>query len=255
MTPGGAALPGREPPFSIFTAPVVTQLVRLVAATFLWNLLVLVTILRVRALHRVPHNVVASTAVSDELVAALVHHAPEPGERAVGRATVAAGPELVPRVDLLRRAALPRQHLERGGHRPGPILDHQAPPAVHAAHPPPSLGAPDRAHLGPLRAHRPRAAALRLGRGERRSAPALLGEPGTLLRRLLHLGRLLPASGRGAICPLEDIQGGQVSRRSPPQGCAAVARHRAGEARVEQWGSGEAGRCGRRKLGERESWR
>eukprot|EP00069_Balaena_mysticetus_P006668 bmy_18640T0 len=68
----GAALPGREPPFSVFTALVVTQLVLLVAATFLWNLLVLVTILRVQALHRVPHNVVASTAVSDVLVAALV---------------------------------------------------------------------------------------------------------------------------------------------------------------------------------------
>uniref|UniRef100_A0A8C0CW43 G-protein coupled receptors family 1 profile domain-containing protein n=1 Tax=Balaenoptera musculus TaxID=9771 RepID=A0A8C0CW43_BALMU len=70
--PRGAALPGREPPFSVFTALVVTQLVRLIAATFLWNLLVLVTMLRVRALHRVPHNVVASTAVSDELVAALL---------------------------------------------------------------------------------------------------------------------------------------------------------------------------------------
>uniref|UniRef100_A0A8C6B401 G-protein coupled receptors family 1 profile domain-containing protein n=1 Tax=Monodon monoceros TaxID=40151 RepID=A0A8C6B401_MONMO len=229
LTPGGAALPGREPPLSVFTGLVVTQLVLPFAATFLWNLLVLVTILRVRALHRVPHNLVASTAVSDVLVAALVHLAPEPGERAVDRATVAAGPELVPHVDLLRRAALHRQHLERGGHHPGPILDHHAPPAVHAAHPPPSLGAHDRAYLGPLRAHRPRAAALRLGRGERRSAPALLSEPGTLLRRLLHLWRLLPASWRGAICLLEDIQGGQASLRSPPQGCAAVARHHAGE--------------------------
>lgn len=48
---------------------VVTLLVLLMAATFLWNLLVLVTILRVRAFHRVPHNLVASTAVSDVLVA------------------------------------------------------------------------------------------------------------------------------------------------------------------------------------------
>ncbi|VFV20934.1 5-hydroxytryptamine receptor [Lynx pardinus] len=71
-TPGGAALPGREPPFSVFTVLVVTLLVLLIAATFLWNLLVLVTILRVRAFHRVPHNLVASTAVSDVLVAALV---------------------------------------------------------------------------------------------------------------------------------------------------------------------------------------
>ncbi|XP_025713008.1 5-hydroxytryptamine receptor 5B [Callorhinus ursinus] len=71
-TPGGAALPGREPPFSVFTVLVVTLLVLLIAATFLWNLLVLVTILRVRAFHRVPHNLVASTALSDVLVAALV---------------------------------------------------------------------------------------------------------------------------------------------------------------------------------------
>ncbi|XP_044625013.1 5-hydroxytryptamine receptor 5B isoform X1 [Equus asinus] len=71
-TPGGAALPGRQPPFSVFTVLVVTLLVLLIAATFLWNLLVLVTILRVRAFHRVPHNLVASTAVSDVLVAALV---------------------------------------------------------------------------------------------------------------------------------------------------------------------------------------
>lgn len=71
-TPGGAAPPGREPPFSVFSVLVVTLLVLLIAATFLWNLLVLVTILRVRAFHRVPHNLVASTAVSDVLVAALV---------------------------------------------------------------------------------------------------------------------------------------------------------------------------------------
>ncbi|MEJ1269997.1 5-hydroxytryptamine receptor 5B [Cricetulus griseus] len=71
-TPGGFLLPGREPHFSIFTVLVVTLLVLLIAATFLWNLLVLVTILRVRTFHRVPHNLVASTAVSDVLVAALV---------------------------------------------------------------------------------------------------------------------------------------------------------------------------------------
>ncbi|XP_008839632.1 5-hydroxytryptamine receptor 5B [Nannospalax galili] len=71
-TPGGSILPGRESPFSVFTVLVVTLLVLLIAATFLWNLLVLVTILRVRAFHRVPHNLVASTAVSDVLVAILV---------------------------------------------------------------------------------------------------------------------------------------------------------------------------------------
>ncbi|XP_002749560.2 5-hydroxytryptamine receptor 5B [Callithrix jacchus] len=71
-TPVSAVRQGREPPFSVFTVLVVTLLVLLIAATFLWNLLVLVTILRVRAFHRVPHNLVASTAVSDVLVAALV---------------------------------------------------------------------------------------------------------------------------------------------------------------------------------------
>uniref|UniRef100_A0A2I3SL85 G-protein coupled receptors family 1 profile domain-containing protein n=1 Tax=Pan troglodytes TaxID=9598 RepID=A0A2I3SL85_PANTR len=71
-TPSGAVLPGRGPPFSVFTVLVVTLLVLLIATTFLWNLLVLVTILRVRAFRRVPHNLVASTAVSDVLVAALV---------------------------------------------------------------------------------------------------------------------------------------------------------------------------------------
>ncbi|XP_069880566.1 5-hydroxytryptamine receptor 5B-like [Dipodomys merriami] len=69
---GGAVPPGRAPAFSVFTVLVVTLLALLIAATFLWNLLVLVTILRVRTFHRVPHNLVASTAISDVLVAAVV---------------------------------------------------------------------------------------------------------------------------------------------------------------------------------------
>ncbi|XP_015490353.1 5-hydroxytryptamine receptor 5B-like [Parus major] len=68
---GGSAWRGREP-FSVFTVLILTLLVLLTVATFLWNLLVLATILRVKAFHRVPHNLVASTAVSDVLVAALV---------------------------------------------------------------------------------------------------------------------------------------------------------------------------------------
>ncbi|EDL39785.1 5-hydroxytryptamine receptor 5B [Mus musculus] len=84
-TPGGLILPGREPPFSAFTVLVVTLLVLLIVATFLWNLLVLVTILRVRAFHRVPHNLVASTAVSDVLVAALVMPLSLVSELSVGR--------------------------------------------------------------------------------------------------------------------------------------------------------------------------
>ncbi|XP_069080445.1 5-hydroxytryptamine receptor 5A-like [Pleurodeles waltl] len=58
--------------FSIFSILILTLLVILIIATFLWNLLILVTILRVKTFHRVPHNLVASTAVSDVMVAALV---------------------------------------------------------------------------------------------------------------------------------------------------------------------------------------
>eukprot|EP00061_Rhincodon_typus_P004646 g23077.t1 len=50
----------------------VTLLSFLIIATFAWNLLVLLTILRVKTFHRVPHNLVASMAVSDVMVAALV---------------------------------------------------------------------------------------------------------------------------------------------------------------------------------------
>ncbi|CAM2100576.1 unnamed protein product [Caretta caretta] len=67
---GGGAWRSREP-FSIFSILVLTLLVLLTVATFLWNLLVLVTILRVKTFHRVPHNLVASTALADVLVAAL----------------------------------------------------------------------------------------------------------------------------------------------------------------------------------------
>ncbi|KFP75180.1 5-hydroxytryptamine receptor 5A, partial [Acanthisitta chloris] len=57
---------------SVFSVLVLTLLAVLVVATFLWNGLVLATILRVRSFHRVPHNLVASMAVSDVMVAALV---------------------------------------------------------------------------------------------------------------------------------------------------------------------------------------
>ncbi|XP_048192964.1 5-hydroxytryptamine receptor 5B-like, partial [Perognathus longimembris pacificus] len=69
---GDAVLPGWEPPFSVFTVLVVTRLALLIVATFLWNLLVLVTILRVCTFHRVSHNLLGSTAISDVLVAAMV---------------------------------------------------------------------------------------------------------------------------------------------------------------------------------------
>ncbi|XP_042188476.1 5-hydroxytryptamine receptor 5A-like [Callorhinchus milii] len=61
-----------EKPLSVVGVLVLTLLAGLVVATFLWNLLVLFTILRVRTFHRVPHNLVASMAMSDVMVAALV---------------------------------------------------------------------------------------------------------------------------------------------------------------------------------------
>ncbi|CAM5113004.1 unnamed protein product [Natator depressus] len=66
-----AALAGGAP-LSVFGVLLLTLLALLAAATFLWNVLVLATILRVRAFHRVPHNLVASLAASDVMVAALV---------------------------------------------------------------------------------------------------------------------------------------------------------------------------------------
>ncbi|XP_045693772.1 5-hydroxytryptamine receptor 5A [Phyllostomus hastatus] len=64
--------PPSQPARSIWNVLALTFLGCLVAATFAWNLLVLATIARVRTFHRVPHNLVASLAISDVLVAALV---------------------------------------------------------------------------------------------------------------------------------------------------------------------------------------
>ncbi|XP_034374630.1 5-hydroxytryptamine receptor 5A isoform X1 [Arvicanthis niloticus] len=61
-----------RPFLSAFRVLVLTLLGFLAVATFTWNLLVLATILRVRTFHRVPHNLVASMAISDVLVAVLV---------------------------------------------------------------------------------------------------------------------------------------------------------------------------------------
>ncbi|XP_006871358.1 PREDICTED: 5-hydroxytryptamine receptor 5A [Chrysochloris asiatica] len=69
---GAEDLRSNPPLLSVFGVLVLTLLGSLVAATFAWNLLVLATILRVRTFHRVPHNLVASMAISDVLVAALV---------------------------------------------------------------------------------------------------------------------------------------------------------------------------------------
>lgn len=69
---GAEDLRPSRPFLSVFRVLVLTLLGFLAAATFAWNLLVLATILRVRTFHRVPHNLVASMAISDVLVAALV---------------------------------------------------------------------------------------------------------------------------------------------------------------------------------------
>lgn len=72
-SPGSlSGLPGAGGTLSVFSVLVLTLLAMLVMATFLWNVLVLATILRVRTFHRVPHNLVASMAISDVMVAALV---------------------------------------------------------------------------------------------------------------------------------------------------------------------------------------
>jgi len=68
----GSELGNLYRPFSVFSVLTLTLLAMLVVATFVWNLLVLVTILRVRTFHRVPHNLVASMAISDVMVAGLV---------------------------------------------------------------------------------------------------------------------------------------------------------------------------------------
>ncbi|NXH43940.1 5HT5A protein, partial [Dicaeum eximium] len=70
---GSSAGPeGGQAHLSVFGVLVLTLLAMLVVATFLWNGLVLATIFRVRSFHRVPHNLVASMAISDVMVAALV---------------------------------------------------------------------------------------------------------------------------------------------------------------------------------------
>uniref|UniRef100_A0A670ZGD8 5-hydroxytryptamine receptor 5A n=1 Tax=Pseudonaja textilis TaxID=8673 RepID=A0A670ZGD8_PSETE len=70
LLPGPAGIGVK--PLSVFKVLILTLLAMLGVATFLWNLLVLATILRVRTFHRVPHNLVASMAISDVMVAALV---------------------------------------------------------------------------------------------------------------------------------------------------------------------------------------
>ncbi|XP_066477589.1 5-hydroxytryptamine receptor 5B-like [Tiliqua scincoides] len=63
---------GAGEPLSPLRVLALSLLALLTAATLLGNLLVLATVLRVRAFRRAPHNLVASTALADVLVAALV---------------------------------------------------------------------------------------------------------------------------------------------------------------------------------------
>uniref|UniRef100_A0A8C4WWH5 5-hydroxytryptamine (serotonin) receptor 5A, genome duplicate b n=2 Tax=Eptatretus burgeri TaxID=7764 RepID=A0A8C4WWH5_EPTBU len=58
-------------PLSLLGILTLTLLALLTLTTFLWNCLVLFTIWRVKIFHRVPHNLVASMAFSDSLVAAV----------------------------------------------------------------------------------------------------------------------------------------------------------------------------------------
>ncbi|XP_032807107.1 5-hydroxytryptamine receptor 5A-like [Petromyzon marinus] len=61
-----------SPHSSLLAVLTLTLLAALTLATLAWNALVLAAILRVRSFHRAPHTLVASLAVSDLLVAALV---------------------------------------------------------------------------------------------------------------------------------------------------------------------------------------
>ncbi|XP_044294168.1 5-hydroxytryptamine receptor 5B-like [Varanus komodoensis] len=69
---GGGGGGGEDEPFSLLSLLALSLLALLTVATFVWNLLVLLTIARVKTFHRVPHNLVASAAAADVLVAALV---------------------------------------------------------------------------------------------------------------------------------------------------------------------------------------
>lgn len=135
-------------------------------------------------------------------------HAAQPRPRAEWQA-VETGPRAVPGVDLLRRALLHSQHLERDGHCAGPLLVHHQTPAVHAQDSKKDLQCDDRTHMAAVLHHFP-IASLWLGRDLLRGYE-VSGEPGAILHDLLHLRSILPAALCGAVCLLEDLQGCQVS--------------------------------------------
>lgn len=135
-------------------------------------------------------------------------HAAQPRPRAE-RQALETGPGALPGVDLLRRALLHGQHLERDGHSSGPLLVHHPAPGVHAEDAQKDLQCDDRTHVAAVLHHFP-VASFRLG-GDLHRGDEVPGEPGAVLHDLLHLRGVLPAALRGALCLLEDLQGCQVS--------------------------------------------
>lgn len=135
-------------------------------------------------------------------------HAPKPCPRAE-RQTVETGAGPVPGVDLIRRALLYSQHLERDGHCAGPLLVHHQAPAVHTQDTQKDLQCDDSAHLATVLYHL-LVTALRLGRDLLRG-DEVPGEPGAFLHHFLHLWGVLPPALCGSLCLLEDLQGCQIS--------------------------------------------
>jgi len=125
------------------------------------------------------------------------------------RPAVETGPGALPGVDFLRRALLHSQHLERYGHRSGPLLVHHQAPGVHAQDAQKDLQRDDRTHVAAVLHHFP-VASFRLG-GDLHRGDEVPGEPGPVLHHLLHLRSVLSATLCGSLCLLEDLQGCQVS--------------------------------------------
>lgn len=134
-------------------------------------------------------------------------HATQPRPRAE-RQAVETGPCAVPGVDLLRRALLHSQHLERDSHCAGPLLVHHQAPGVYAQDAQKDLQCDDRPHVAAVLHHLP-VASLWLG-GNLLRGHEVPGEPGAIVYDLLYLRSILPPALCGAVCLLEDLQGSQV---------------------------------------------
>ncbi len=190
-------------PQTVFSVLTFTLLAMLVVATFFWNMLVLVTILRVRTFHRVPHNLVASMAISDVMVAALVMplslvHELNGRRWKLGRVLC----QVWISFDVL---CLYSQHLERDRNSPRPLLVHNSPPGVHAEDPKEDLQCDDWFDLAAVVCYFP-LPSVWLGWDVFRGGHGVPGEPGAVLHHLFHIRGLLSASLCCAVCLLEDIQ-------------------------------------------------